>query len=59
MPIRARWWRLRRQVIGWWRDRYSAGSTIVTVWLHVRRVIVPRRPWWKLSKVNRKETNAE
>jgi len=45
--LHARWWRLRRQVIGWWRDRYSAGSTIVTVWLHRRRVIVPRWPWWR------------
>jgi hypothetical protein len=45
--LRARWWRARRRVLAWLADRYSDGSTLINVWLHESRAIVPRDvPWW-------------
>lgn len=45
--LRSRWWRARRQALAWLRDRYSDGSTIITVWLSEWRQRVPKRwPAW-------------
>lgn len=45
--LRSQWWRWRRQAAAWLLDHYSDGSTIINVWLHEWRAVVPRRlPWW-------------
>lgn len=45
--LRAHWWRARRRAVAWLRERYSDGSTLINVWLHEWRAVVPqRRPLW-------------